>query len=201
MGRTSDTRENLLAAAIELIWAQSYGSVSVDQICEQAGVKKGSFYHFFPSKIDLAVAAFEAHWSADIQPLYDATFRPEIPPRERMLRWCESIYAEQKKKFDECGHVPGCPFSSMGAEMGTQSERLRLKAEELLERGLLHIERALRDGVHDGSFRIEDVKATARMIKSLGLGVMLEAKVHNDPELLRELAPQVLSLLGANHPV
>lgn len=197
MGRTSDTRENLLSAAIDLIWSHSYGSVSVDHICEQAGVKKGSFYHFFPSKIDLAVAAFEAHWSADIQPLYDATFRPEIPPRERMLRWCDQIYQVQKAKFEACGHVPGCPFASMGAEMGTQNERLRQKAEELLERGTLHIERALRDGVSDGSFRISDIKTAARTVKSLGMGAMIQAKVHNDPELLRELAPQVLSLLGA----
>jgi TetR/AcrR family transcriptional repressor of nem operon len=201
MGRPSEAREKLLAAAIDLIWAQSYGSVSVDQICEQAGVKKGSFYHFFPSKIDLAVEAFELHWSTDIQPLYDSNFRPEIPPRERMLRWCDLIYQEQKRRFDEHGHVPGCPFASMGAEMGTQNERLRLKMEELLERGALHLERALRDGVKDGSFRIDDIRSTARTVKSLGMGAMILAKVHNDPEVLRELVPQVFGLLGATQPV
>ena len=201
MGRPSEAREQLLAAALELIWANSYGSVSVDQICEKAGVKKGSFYHFFPSKIDLAVEAFELHWSSEIQPHYDAHFRPDIAPRERMLRWCDVIYQVQKEKFDAHGHVPGCPFASMGAEMGTQNERLRLKMEELLERGTLHIERALRDGVHDGSFHIADIKSTARAVKALGLGAMIQAKVHNDPEVLRELVPQIFGLLGATQPV
>ncbi|MEO6708876.1 MAG: TetR/AcrR family transcriptional regulator, partial [Planctomycetota bacterium] len=129
MGRTSDTRERLLAAAIDLIWAQSYGSVSVDQICEQAGVKKGSFYHFFPSKIDLAVAAYEAHWNSEMQPVFEEIFRSDVAPRERLMRWCERIYLEQKAKFEALGHVPGCPFCSLGAEMGTQSERLRAKSE------------------------------------------------------------------------
>lgn len=44
MGRTSDAKERLLAAALDLIWERSYGSVTIDAICEKAGVKKGSFY-------------------------------------------------------------------------------------------------------------------------------------------------------------
>jgi TetR/AcrR family transcriptional repressor of nem operon len=197
MGRTSDTREKLLAAAIELIWANSFGAISVDQICEQAGVKKGSFYHFFPSKEDLAIEAFEAHWSRDIQPLQAAAFDPKIAPRERIRRWCQAIYTKQKKRFDDCGHVPGCPFTSIGSEMGTQSERMRAKAEELLERGRIPLERALRDGKRDGSFRIDDPRATAHVVGTLALGTMLNAKIHNDPEELRRLAPEVLHLLGS----
>src|SRR5262249_2566506 len=56
MGRVSDARQRLMDAVCELIWAGSYGSTTIDQICEKAGVKKGSFYHFFDSKADLAVA-------------------------------------------------------------------------------------------------------------------------------------------------
>jgi AcrR family transcriptional regulator len=54
-----DAKQRLLDTAIDLIWEQSYGAVSVDVICERAGTKKGSFYHFFPSKSDLTVAAIE----------------------------------------------------------------------------------------------------------------------------------------------
>jgi TetR/AcrR family transcriptional repressor of nem operon len=201
MGRTSDARDKLLDSATELIWANSFGAISVDQICDHAGVKKGSFYHFFPSKEDLALEACDLHWARDIQPLYDAAFHPRLAPRERMLRWCDEIYLKQKEQFDASGHVPGCPFTSLGSEMGTQSERLRLKTEELLERGIFHLERALRDGKRDGSFRIEDPGATARVLKTLALGAMLDAKIKNDPETLRGLAPQVLGLLGAPLPV
>ncbi len=51
MGRTSVAKEKLLQVAFDLIWQQSYGSVSVDDICERAKVKKGSFYHFFPLQV------------------------------------------------------------------------------------------------------------------------------------------------------
>ena len=41
MGRTSDAKEKLLAVAFDLIWNSSYGTVSVDDICERARVNKG----------------------------------------------------------------------------------------------------------------------------------------------------------------
>ena len=43
MGRVSDARERLMGAMTELIWTGSYGSTTIDQICDKAGVKKGSF--------------------------------------------------------------------------------------------------------------------------------------------------------------
>ena len=60
--RFCDSKLRLLQTAHELIWRQSYGSVGVDQICEQSRVKKGSFYHFFRSKSELTVAAYEFYW-------------------------------------------------------------------------------------------------------------------------------------------
>jgi len=38
---------------------EGYGVVTIDDICQRAGVKKGSFYYFFESKSALAVAALE----------------------------------------------------------------------------------------------------------------------------------------------
>ena len=82
MGRTSDARERLMEAVIELIWAGSYGSTSVDHICERAGVKKGSFYHFFESKTDLALAGLEHGWTEHKREL-DQIYSPVVPPLER----------------------------------------------------------------------------------------------------------------------
>lgn len=195
MGRTSDAREKLLNAALDLIWANSYGSVSVDHICESAGVKKGSFYHFFPSKEDLAVAAFELHWQNDVEPILDRVFHPDRTPIERLVGWCEALYVEQKARFDATGHVPGCPFASVGCEMGTLNERLRRKVEDMLERGLFQLERTLRDAQRDGSLKIADAASKARSLHALALGVMFQAKVENDPEVLRSLRSQVLELL------
>src|SRR3984885_481841 len=80
MGRTSDAKERLLDAALELIWERSYGVVTIDAICEKAQVKKGSFYYFFDSKSELAVAALDYNWFSYGKQKWDEIFSPSIPP-------------------------------------------------------------------------------------------------------------------------
>src|SRR5690348_13640199 len=58
------TRDRIVHAAARLILARSYQVVGVNEICEVASVQKGSFYHFFPSKTDLAIAVIDHHASA-----------------------------------------------------------------------------------------------------------------------------------------
>jgi TetR/AcrR family transcriptional repressor of nem operon len=71
MGRTTtDTKQKLIDTALELILKSSYGSVSVHDICKAADVKKGRFYDFFPSKVDLAIAAMEESYKS-LKPLYE----------------------------------------------------------------------------------------------------------------------------------
>ncbi|MBU0929171.1 MAG: TetR/AcrR family transcriptional regulator [Spirochaetes bacterium] len=53
-----DTRERIYEAAWVLIGAEGFDKVSVDRICESAGVAKGSFYHHFKSKADLIVEGY-----------------------------------------------------------------------------------------------------------------------------------------------
>jgi hypothetical protein len=59
----------------------------------------------------------------------------------------------------------------------------------------------LRDGQRDGSLRVTDPTAQASAIGTFVLGAMLQAKLHNDPEVLRDLKGQVLALLGTPLPV
>jgi TetR/AcrR family transcriptional repressor of nem operon len=196
MGRTSDARQQLLDAAIHLIRTSTYGAVSVDQICVEAGVKKGSFYHFFPSKEDLALAAFDRHFEEEIEPEMARIFAATVPPLQRLLSWCEAIYQEQREFFERYGRVPGCPLCTLGSEAGPQSERLRQKAEDLLERGHRHLVQAIGDALQQGLIPDCDPESKARLITHLLLGAELEARVQNDPERLRGLGAEILDFLG-----
>src|ERR1700733_3630713 len=142
MGRTSNAKERLLQVAFDLIWEQSYGAVSVDDICVRAKVKKGSFYYFFPSKSDLAVAAYEEHWQQS-RPNYDRIFSPLVPPLERIENYCLGIYEKQREKHEKTGCVLGCPFASLGAELSTQDEKIRAKSQEMFVRSCKYIENTL----------------------------------------------------------
>ena len=194
--RPGDTREKLLQVAFDLIWNQSYGSVSVDHICARARVNKGSFYHFFPSKSELAVEAYEEHWREQ-QPELDRIFSPQIPPLERLELWCRNICERQKQKAEKYGHVCGCPYASLGAELATQDEEIRVKTQELVDRNIRYIESALTDARLQGLVAIGNPRDAARRVHSIVLGLLLHAKIHNDLEVLQNLESTIMELIGA----
>lgn len=196
MGRTSDAREKLLAAALNLIWSSSYGAVGVDQICEVAGVKKGSFYYFFASKSELAVAAYEAYWQAKL-PELEALFSTDVPPLQRLENFCRAGYEAQRQKFEEFGFVVGCPYANAGSELATQDPRIRAKTQEIMERFMGFFERTVYDAVQAGDIPPIHPKSAARQVYSVILGDLLRAKVENNPEVLAELGSTVLHLIGA----
>src|SRR3954447_7222689 len=107
MGRVSDARERLIQATIDLIWTESYGAVSVDAICDRAGVKKGSFYHFFKSKDDLVLAALEHHWQGR-RPILDGVFSPVKPPLDRLHDYFHYVETRQNEVKRTYGRYLGC---------------------------------------------------------------------------------------------
>src|SRR5882724_8529825 len=113
---TPDTKQKLIDTAHELIWKNSYGGVSVDDICKSANVKKGSFYHFFPSKVDLAIAAMEQSYRT-VKPYYDSIFSPDTPPLQRFEKLADFTYESQREVAAKYGRVCGCPCASLGCEM------------------------------------------------------------------------------------
>src|ERR1043166_2887819 len=128
MGRVSDAKERLMEAVRELIWTGSYGSTTIDDICEKAGVKKGSFYYFFDSKAELSVAALDEGFQ-QLRPELDAIFSPTVPPLERLLRYCDYSCRFQTEIKAKCGCVLGCPLFSLGAEVSTLDQKLQKKIQ------------------------------------------------------------------------
>ena len=79
-----DARTRLLDAAMHVIRAQGYAATSVDDICREAGLSKGAFFHHFESKDDLAVAA-AGHFSEMAVRLFaGAPYRELADPLDRL---------------------------------------------------------------------------------------------------------------------
>ena len=185
----ADTYDRILHAARELFHARSYADVGVAAICEQAKVKKGSFYHFFPSKQELTLAVLDTYFAEMKAGLLDQAFRPELPPLARLQRLSELTYDFQAHIKQLTGHVAGCPFGNLASELATQDEAIRQKIDAIFTRLHSAFSATLQEAVAAGEIPALDVETTAKSMIAYFEGVMLLAKTRNDPELLRQLLP------------
>ena len=194
---TCETRQKLIDTALELVWKSSYGSVSVDDICKAADVKKGSFYHFFPSKVDLALAAMEEA-SVAFKAAHDEIFSAGRDPVARFERYAGFVYEKQKEAADKYGHVCGCSLASLASEMACQEDRIRQKFDEITSSKKRYFESALRDMIAEGTLPVKtDVKTKADEIFSYIIGQLMMARIQNNLEpLKRDLRHGLLSLIG-----
>jgi TetR/AcrR family transcriptional repressor of nem operon len=113
MPRISDAKEKLTEAALGLIWTSGYGATSVDDICEKANVKKGSFYHFFQIEGGSGDRGLGSELAQSKQRWNDL-FSPSIPPLERFQNYFDFVLQKQANLKAEYGSVLGLPVVQCG---------------------------------------------------------------------------------------
>jgi TetR/AcrR family transcriptional repressor of nem operon len=195
-----DTKKRLIDAAMDLIWKGSYGSVSVDDICRAADVRKGSFYHYFPSKVDLAIAVMEESYE-QMKPELDSIFSPDSAPLARFDRLADFVYESQLQVAGKYQQVCGCPCASLGSEMAGQEAGIRTKFAEIAHRKERYYENALRDMIAEGQLpEMTDVKIKAQEISTFIAGQLMIARIQNNLEnLKRDLKTGLMRILGVEH--
>lgn len=195
MNNQSDTYQRIIESAQELMHASSYSDVGVAAICEKANVKKGSFYHFFPSKQDLTLAVIDKNSDDMKESLIDQAFNSALAPLQRLQRFIDLTIEMQTKIHQQTGHVYGCPFGNLATEMSTQDEDIRLKLDKSFSNlyGLFSI--TLQEALDNNELdKINNVNATAQAMLAYLEGAMLLAKTQNDPDLLKQLLPATLQI-------
>jgi TetR/AcrR family transcriptional repressor of nem operon len=195
MGRTSDARQRLMDAAHSLVCEYSYGAVTIEAICERAAVKKGSFYYFFESKSDLAVAAIDAWWR-EREKVIDTFFHADVPPVERLRRYLDFVAEIQLGTHARTGQLLGCPLFILGAEICTQDERIRRRILEFLGYVQGMFAQAIADGQALGEIAGGDPGTKARMLLSLYEGIFTLARIENNPARIQNLSHDALEAVG-----
>ncbi|MEU8364029.1 TetR/AcrR family transcriptional regulator [Nonomuraea sp. NPDC048882] len=196
MGRTSDAKERILSAAQTLIELRGYSALGVAEICKAAGVPKGSFYYFFASKEDLALAVIDEHWAVQ-RGDWERILRSDDPPLQRLRRLFEATQAVQHAGQQSCGTVSGCLFGNLTLEMSNQTEALRVRLQQIFGAQVDLVDEVVTEARERGEVTVADTREAARSVVAQLEGQVLFAKLYNDTGRLDLLWANCLAILGA----
>ena len=95
------SRTRLLEAGSTVIRAKGYTATTVDDICAEAGVTKGSFFHHFKSKEELVLGAV-SHWNQWTEAVFaSAEYRRLDDPLQRVLGYVDLRIAILDREIPE----------------------------------------------------------------------------------------------------
>ena len=122
-------RRRLLEAGLELVHARGFAASGVKDITDAAGVPKGSFYAYFPSKEALAEAILEHYWS-DIEMRLLPILGEDGSAQERITRFFHAL-ADDHAAGD---FLLGCLIGKMSLELSSSSDPVRAELLRILDR-------------------------------------------------------------------
>ncbi|MFD3872860.1 TetR/AcrR family transcriptional regulator [Streptomyces sp. NPDC058623] len=197
MGRTSTARTRLLAATGELMRSHGYNSLGIAEICAHAEVKKGSFYHFFESKQALTVEVVDAYWQGE-RSCWVGELSVPAPALDRLRRLLDAMAAVQRRMKEDSGTVDGCLLGNLALELSTREPDIQARLKEIFDEQIQLVVTVLTDAAAEGAIPTDRASMpTARALVALLEGMVLFAKLKNDPAVLDDLWPHTLMLLGA----
>jgi TetR/AcrR family transcriptional repressor of nem operon len=199
MGRTSDARERLVDAATVLFGERAYSSVGVAEITARAGVHKGSFYYFFPSKEALALAVIDQHWDWQRGEWARILDGPGTT-LERLRAIFELTVQLQAAALSGTGSVNGCLFGNLALEVSSISAPMQKRLQEIFGEQVDMIRAHLQAAVDARELSIDDLPTAAKSIVAQLEGLVLFAKLFNDPGQLDALWTNSQRLIGIADP-
>lgn len=127
MGST-DTREKLLEAAECLLLADGYPRTSVDAVCEKAGTTKGSLYHHFKTKEDLAIAVLEGWLMRNGSILSEGPHTSAADPIEAAMLYIDHVADSTNRLW-----ASGCLVGSLSMDLAASSDRMQHCVETMFK--------------------------------------------------------------------
>jgi len=169
--RSENTREQVMAAAVELFCRLGYDACGVAEICATAGISKGAFYHHFPSKKALFLAIMD-RWLQSIDERI-AGFRA---PGSSVPRVMQAMTGAMESIFtDASGQLP------MFMEFMVQASRDQAVWEATIAPYRTYqtqFARMLAEGKDEGSIRVDlDEQSAAWVLIAFLVGTLLQGEV------------------------
>jgi len=178
--RTTDTRRVILDTAQRIMARKGYSAVGINEVLAEAGVPKGSFYHYFASKDAFGEAILKSYFAEYLTDMDRVLAHSGQSAAERLMAYWQQW--RQTQSLEECQGK--CLAVKLGAEVADLSESMRLALKEGTSAIVDRIERTIASGLEDGSLSVDgEARDVAQALYDMWLGASVMAKIH------RSLAP------------
>lgn len=186
--RAEETRLKIMQAAEACFASQGYDAAGLAEICRQAGVSKGAFYHHFASKQDLFLALLNT-WLERLDAQIE-TIRAESPDvvaaMLRMVEVLSPILEERKGQLPiifefwiKAGRDPAIWQATIAPYRRYRD----------------YFAAMIQSGVDRGTLHADDPELIAQMLVSLTVGLLLQGLLDADETDWGEVAQQSVRLL------
>lgn len=190
--RLHETKRRLLEAGMALLLERGYGGLGVQDVLDRTGVPKGSFYHHFESKEDMALQAVGLYTVIGHQ-LLDRCLAPDGRPALQRVR---SFFEELGRFYEEQGYL-GCLLGALGQELSGTSEPFRKKIEECVGSIASRIADCLEEGRRAGELSANvDPRRLADILVNAWEGAALRSRLLRSPQPLDQVLDFCLGALG-----
>jgi TetR/AcrR family transcriptional regulator, transcriptional repressor for nem operon len=169
-------RDKLLEAGVKLIREQGYSATSVDELCRQAGVTKGAFFHHFASKEALGVALAD-YWSSSTGAFFDgAPYHDHDDPLDRVLGYIDfrlMLIEGTPQQFS-------CVAGTMVQEAFLTSEAIRAACEASISGNAAKLEVDIAAAMERHGVEGTDAASLALHVQAVLQGGFVVAKARGD---------------------
>lgn len=175
-----DTRSTILATGRRVMGAKGFSAVGLSEILGEAGVPKGSFYHYFGSKDAFGEAMLDAYFEDYLREMDLVVTKPGLTGAERLMLYFAN-WRETQGAMDCQGR---CLTVKLAAEVSDLSETMRRALKAGTDGVIARLAAMIGAGVDDGSIRIASTArdvATSLYHQWLGASVMVKILRVEDP--------------------
>jgi TetR/AcrR family transcriptional repressor of nem operon len=175
-------KEDIIQVGLDIVLSRGFNATGVEAILKQAKVPKGSFYNFFSSKEDFALAIIDK-FVAGREEVFSPIFSNDsLPPLKRIRKSFETLIATFEG--DDC--TKGCLLGNLGQEMSDQSDNVRRRLEESLQMWIRELTALLLKAQKQEAIPADmNAEMLAENLISSFQGALLRSKVKKSPEPLK----------------
>ena len=187
-----NTQDALIQVGLGVLTEKGYSYTGIDEILRQAGVPKGSFYHYFDNKEAFGAALIEAYGRFFANKLERSLSDSSLSPLARIQAFVDDARAGMHR----FGYRRGCLIGNLGQEMAALPESFRSLLREVFQDWEARVARGLEEAQQAGE--ISGHTEPEQMAKFFWIGwegAVLRAKLEQSPQPLDQFAEGFMALV------